>query len=176
MYYLYLTIKNIQIQKEAKEAEWKELKERTIKFTQQRLDRSQKRKNSRQEVINKNKEKAKSIKEVVNKGLEHIKKLHEQKLAVLKTKQAKEKVEKAITQRMQNNIESRLKKEVERAQANTELLKKLKEQELELTNGLQNTINTSMEVIDQAKETPYPSIYYNKLSKNVKKSKEKYSE
>eukprot|EP00826_Nyctotherus_ovalis_P007620 TRINITY_DN11928_c0_g1_i2.p1 TRINITY_DN11928_c0_g1~~TRINITY_DN11928_c0_g1_i2.p1 ORF type:complete len:227 (+),score=75.42 TRINITY_DN11928_c0_g1_i2:581-1261(+) len=174
--YSAITPKNSELLKKTRERESLAREGRIKRLAQERLDWSQKRCSNRQEVVSKNKETAKKIKEIINKGLENAKKVQEQKLAVMKARQAREKAEKSIvqdimTQKSKNAyLERKLQEELEKTQENVRLIKKLKEQEIELMADLQTTINTSMDMIEQAKDTPYLSKYHDKLSRRVKTS------
>lgn len=126
--------------------------------------------------MNKNQERAKKIKEIINKGLENAKKVQEQKLALMKARQAREKAERLAVQDIaarksrKMHLERRLQEELEKTRENVRLISKLKEQEAELVADLRTTVNTSVDVVQLAKDVPCLSKYHDKLSRRVKTS------
>lgn len=142
------------------------------KFTQERQERMERRERTRQELLNKNKTTAKNMKDIICKELENNKVIQEQKILSIKERTVKEKLDKSIAMFNKNYKKERinymLEKELKEFQFNEELLKNLKNKETELVAELQDTLNTSTEVIEKAKNTPYLSVYHDKISKTAR--------
>lgn len=141
---------------------------------QDRNERMRKREQNRREHVDKNRENVRTIKQAINKGIENTRKAEQEKIARVRARKTKEKLERSFSplissrNNQQETIGDKLEKEYEESQANIVLLQELKMKEKKLLARLQATINNSMDVIEHAKAISSLSTHNKPMKGNNK--------